>query len=86
MIRMDAEAYLFFFNFLREQREKKTKEDGLLFFPGVFFFYPRRPVFWSVAYFYFNSSFSSPILPPLLGGRMGVFFTDPAPLWLGSFV
>jgi len=73
-------SHIYFFLILREQREKKTKEDGLLF-PGVFFFYPRRPVFWSVAYFYFNSSFSSPILPPLLGGRMGVFFTDPAPLW-----
>ena len=44
-----------------ELRGKKSKKDDLLF-PGVFLFIRARPVFWSVAYFYFYSSFSSPIL------------------------
>ena len=50
-----------FFLIFGELRGKKSKEDDLLF-PGVFLFIRARPVFWSVAYFYFYSSFSSPIL------------------------
>ena len=49
----------YFFFILRELRDKKTKKDGLLF-PGVFLFIRDDWFFLSVAYFYINSSFSSP--------------------------